>query len=102
MLARCGIFWRAMYSEMTDRGALRQDPAKYDGNQRCPSHRNFEVWRGELFSQDAGRHALWAVHEDRYLHSGLILDKQRHMVFHDVELGEGCATSPRRFPTWVS
>ncbi len=49
---------------------------------------------GELFSQDAGRHALWAVREDRYLHSGWILDKQMYVVFHDVELSEGCATSP--------
>ncbi len=57
---------------------------------------------GELFSQDAGRHALWEVHEDRDLHSGWILDKQMYVVLHDVELSEGCVTSPRRFPTWVS
>ena len=38
-----------MYSEMTDRGAPPQDPAEYDGDQRCSFHRNFEMRRGNSF-----------------------------------------------------
>jgi hypothetical protein len=38
-----------MYSEMTDRGAPRQDPAKYNGDQICPFHRNFEMLRENSF-----------------------------------------------------
>ena len=35
-----------MYLEIADKGAPPQDPAKYDGDQKCPPHRNFEMWRG--------------------------------------------------------
>ena len=75
-----------------------------DDRQRCTATGPCEVRRrpevsftqelrdvaGELFSQDACRHTLQAVHEDRDLHGGWILDKQMYVVFLAVELGESC------------
>jgi hypothetical protein len=81
-----------MYSAITDRGATT-GPGKLRRRPEVSFPQEPGDVPGELLAQDTHRHALWEVHEDRDLHSGWILDKQMHMVLHNVELGEGLIVS---------
>lgn len=75
-----------MYSFTTAKGAPPHDPAKYDGDQKCPCILTRFDFARELLPQSPGGDALEAVDQPGDSNRRRVVHEKVHMVTLAVEL----------------
>jgi hypothetical protein len=87
-----------MYCLMMVRGALLEEAAKLDGDQKCFPHRNFRTCGGYCWGSRRRRDAFERVDQHRYREARRVVHEQVDVIGRAVELAQLGAQARRCLP----